>query len=69
MNAIAAEKLDGLLQGRNPVCVQVVRLNTMPMTPAVVRSKFAAAGQIEVNEHGMGMLQPDGSWLWVGEEA
>lgn len=64
MNA-AADKLAELIHGMNPVTVKTVRVDTGLMVPSLVKQRFEAAKQVEINEYGMGALQADGSWLWI----
>lgn len=65
MNAAAADRLEDILRGANPVRVATVRIDHYPMTASLVKQRFQAAKNVEVNDHGMGAEQPDGSWLWV----
>lgn len=65
MNAAAADRLEDMLRGRNLVTVKTVRVDTCPMVPSLVRQRFQGSRHIEINDHGMGAEQPEGSWLWV----
>ncbi len=68
MSTAAADRLNEILHGANPVKVADVRIERFDMTPTVVRKRFESARTIEVNDHGMGAEQPDGSWLWVANQ-
>ena len=65
MNAAAAQRLEDILRGANPVRVATVRIDHYPMTSALVKQRFEAAKNVEVNDHGMGAEQPNGDWLWI----
>lgn len=67
MNAAAAQRLEDIIRGANPVRVAKVRIDHYPMTASLVKQRFEAAKNFEINEHGMGAEQPDGSWLWLDQ--
>lgn len=65
MDAATETRLAELIGGASPVRVTAVRMEHYPMTSSLVRERFATARRIEINEHGMGAEQRDGTWLWV----
>lgn len=67
MNAAAAARLDAILRsaGGASVDVAAVQIQWYPMSPGLLRERFARAREVEVHADGIGALQADGSWLWV----
>lgn len=68
MNAAAAQRLEELLRGRNPVRVKSVTIDGFDIVPSLVRKKFEDAKSVEINEHGMGAELSNGTWIWIDGE-
>lgn len=68
MNAAAAERLNGLIgTAASAPVMRVTVTEPYHMTAGLVRKIFTEAAHLEINEHGMGARQPDGSWLWLDQ--
>lgn len=69
MNAAAAARLDAILRSAGGAAVEVslVQIQEFPMSPGLVRQRVESARVVEVHDEGLGVLQPDGSWLWINQ--
>lgn len=67
MNAAAAARLDAILRsaGGASVDVAAVQIHRYPMSPGLLRERFAKDREVEVHADGIGALQAEGSWLWI----
>ena len=68
MNAAAANKLEEMIRGANPVWVKEVTIREFPMVVTLVRERFERGSVFEVNEGGVGVRLANGDWLWVAGE-